>query len=583
VNRILNDLELLEHETSFSVRDLANNNQSLADYGLDKPRLTVTFSSADQSDPRGGGRVVGPYTLRIGDKTQDGNRLYVLSPDGERVHVVGRSLADSLAQPIEQLRSDQIFSIPVFEVRSFNLQPAAPANLRIRLRTDGNRWMLEAPIIARASKTETVLAINGLNALRVKSFMTTPPADVVPAANPTLRISLEGNNRTETLYIGTPRNPPAAQPAGAAAPEEVEYYAQMEGKDALFTVVIPTELKRKLDNAQRELRERRLLESGATNFDPRAVTAITLAAPNTPELTLQRLESPTASADTAAWQIVRRDAAQSPQTQAADNKTIQDLLAHLSQLSAEEFLDDAPAKPDLEKWGLTGPERVITLSLAGVPNTPATKVSLEIGRGAEGGKSAYARVTGTPYVYRVDAEILHDTPVRPLDYRDRLLRDLPAASGARITGLKLTDATTKNVIFERAIPAAVNDAATKSPADAAVAALVEQLTHLRAKKFVADQFTATENVAGEERPWKYQLEVAVTLVGGTGGAQTSLLTLFLGERNGGNTQRAGSPEFNAVWELEQPFVDALWTLTYGPRDPGPAAPEPAAAAPATKP
>ncbi|MFM2075984.1 MAG: hypothetical protein RJB34_2289, partial [Pseudomonadota bacterium] len=32
----------LEHETSFPVSDLAPNGQTLADYGLEKPRLVIT-------------------------------------------------------------------------------------------------------------------------------------------------------------------------------------------------------------------------------------------------------------------------------------------------------------------------------------------------------------------------------------------------------------------------------------------------------------------------------------------------------------------------------------------------------------
>src|ERR1700722_11551330 len=46
VSRILNELQLLEHVTSFGTADLAKNGQSLADYGLDQPKLTVTFTSA---------------------------------------------------------------------------------------------------------------------------------------------------------------------------------------------------------------------------------------------------------------------------------------------------------------------------------------------------------------------------------------------------------------------------------------------------------------------------------------------------------------------------------------------------------
>jgi hypothetical protein len=60
---------------------------------------------------------------------------------------------------------------------------------------------------------------------------------------------------------------------------------------------------------------------------------------------------------------------------------------------------------------------------------------------------------------------------------------------------------------------------------------------------------------------------------------------MLSERIGGGTQLAGSQEFNVVFEVEQTLLDALWSLTYGPRDPGePAAPKPAPApAPASAP
>src|SRR5262245_14889860 len=44
---IVNELQLLEHETAFNVADLAKNNLSLADYGLEKPKLVVSFSAGD--------------------------------------------------------------------------------------------------------------------------------------------------------------------------------------------------------------------------------------------------------------------------------------------------------------------------------------------------------------------------------------------------------------------------------------------------------------------------------------------------------------------------------------------------------
>ena len=99
---------------------------------------------------------------------------------------------------------------------------------------------------------------------------------------------------------------------------------------------------------------------------------------------------------------------------------------------------------------------------------------------------------------------------------------------------------------------------------------------MRAKEFILDQFADKVTVAGDERPWRYRLEATATLVGGAG-EQTSVTTLFLTVRVGGDRQLAGSPatEYNAVFSIEQPLLDALWTLTESPHDPGslPATPE----------
>ena len=580
VNSILTTLQTLQHETSFAVADLAKNGQSLADYGLAKPSLTVTFTSG-LARPETPGPELPRTTLSLGDATKDGNRLYVLSPDRTRVHVVDRILAESLALPVEQLRSDALFTIPVFEVRSFNLQTAAPANLRIRLRRDGNRWAFETPIVARASKAATEVAINSLNDLRVRAFDAAPPPELSPATNRTLSLTLEGNNRRETLILGGAVGPTAPAP-GQSAPTNVEYYGQIEGKSVFFTVAIPTaptDLVNILRNAQTELRERRVLE-----FDARAVTAVTLRAPNSPELVLQRLETTAATGDAPPWQIVRRDGTQAPLTQPADTGAVQRLLEKLGQLSAQKFLSDAPTSADLEKWGFNSPQREIALAQA-VAQAPAgtsplsalnpqLSTSLKIGVDADRGPSAYA-LDGASYVYQVDAEILRDLPVDVPAWRDRRLRELPA--GAQITALKLTDAVSQTVLFEKNLAPP-----TAGAAGAALKPLLDQLRSLRAKAFVADRFTPTVTIDGAERPWKYQLDVTVALVGGAG-TQSNTYTLLLSDRIGGGRQLAGAQDLDAVFEIEQPLLDELWKLTYGPQDPGPAAAVPPPPAPPTQP
>ena len=584
VQRIIHELLYLENETSFLVKDLKKNGQSLSEYGLNPPSLTLAFTRA----PVLTGGVPVTTTLGLGDTTKIGNRLYLLSPDKQSVEVVNRSLAASLKQGLEELRSDALFTVPVYEVRSLGLQiPAADGkNVRVRVRRDATRWSFEAPIVTRASKAAVEVSVVHLNALRVGRFLskTEAPAERTGLDNSTLRVTLEGNNRRETLVVG--------QPVAAPGPDATEFYAQLEGRDQVFTTAIPNKLADSLHRAQETLRDTRVLD-----FDPAAVTAISL----TPDFTLQRLDAPTGGSTS--WQLVIRTGDQGSQTLPADSDRVNHLLQRLTLLQSTPhlgkdgkpesgFLSDAPSGADLENWGFNLPARKITLTLATasvgtVAATPA-QVTLLLAISGSSTGLVQAREEGKSFVYAVPGDTLNELPVAPRLYRERTLRTLP--EGAQITGLSLTATDNPTPVYAHQLAAGETWAAALAtePADrrAALASLLSQLRTLRAKQFVSDTFTPTTLVDGQPKPWKYKLEATLALGGATGG-QTATSTLMLSERLGGGTQLAGSQEFNAVFEVEQTLLDALWSLTYGPRDPGePAAPNPApapVAAPATAP
>src|SRR5690606_11748234 len=339
-------------------------------------------------------------SLAIGAETSVGNRLYILSPDRQRVHVVQRSLAESLSVTLEQLRSRTCFTVEVFEVRSLNLETSGPANARVRLRRQGNRWEFEAPIVARASKTKTELAIINLNRLETNTFLGSARSQPeLPARagtnSPSLRITLEGNNRRETLLLGRRVEEPAATPAVPATAQDspastadgdagtVLHYAQIENRDAVFTVAFPVRLLQVLRNAQEKLRDPRVLP-----LEGRDVTAITITTRNYPDLHLQRLEPTSRPADAPAnRQTVRTGSTTAPQTRPADREIVERLVQHLAVLSVIEpdgsrpdvpsgFLRDVPSDAELENWGLTSPERRITLTLTPDPSNPAAPTQL---------------------------------------------------------------------------------------------------------------------------------------------------------------------------------------------------------------
>ena len=589
---ISNTLQLLEHETSFAVAELAQSGRSLADYGLADPALTLQFTSAGKS-----------YTTKIGDVTAVGNRLYILSPDGARIHVVNRSLVESIGLPLDTLRTPSIFSVPVFEVRSLNVQTAAPANLKVRLRRDNAaRWAFEAPINARASKSAVEVTINAVNALTAKNFLEARDTDLERTGlnSPVLRVTLEGNARRETLLLGHPtgvaplpgnpaeRGVPGTNTGPAAAgngapPIETEYFAKIEDKAVVFSTVVPKPLLDVLRAAQEELRDPRVLD-----FEPATVTAFTLGAPGQPELSLQKLEG---GQD---WQAVVRVSGSAPQTTAADPAVVAELLRKIALLTAREarpgspkFLSDAPAAIDLENWGFNRPEREITLNLStgGGPlgKEPST-LTLQVGLSPDKPGEAFARVTNAPFVYQILPDILDDAPLAARHYRQRVLRDLPEA--AHVTTLKLSALPAHEVVFTatNAVALTAESLATAKISEKGrqvLATLLKQVRTLAAKSFTAGTFTPdhAETPSGPQ-PWKYQLDVTTNFPGGGGAAQNSTLTLFFTERLGGMTMFAGTADFGGVvFEVTQELLDAIFVLTYAEKqDPGPAVP-PAAPTP----
>ncbi len=562
ISRILNELQFLEHETSFAVDDLEKGGQSLADYGLAEPALVFTFTS--------GGR---DFSLKIGDRTEIGNRLYILSPDGARIHVVNRSVADSLGLATAQLRAETIFTVPIFEVRSLALQTAPPANLKIRLRREGARWGFETPILARANKNAVEVSLNALNSLTAKRFVEPrdPDADRTGLDSPQLRVTLEGNARRETLLIGAPTGqitpPRDGESAGTSL---VEVYAKFEDKSAVFVTAVPAALLDILRSGQETLRDPRVLE-----FEAATVSSFSFAAPNRPEFNLQRLESPT---EREAWQlIVRNGPGQAPLTLPADTAVVQDFLKRLHLLSATSFLSDSPSAAELENYGFNRPEREITLSLTtgGGPraNEPSS-VTLQIGaRPGERGM-AYARVTHAPFVYQIAPDLLTDIPTVARYFRQRLLSELP--EGTHVTALTLTDLSTNAVLLQKAAPPESALTAETIGADESaerrphVVGLLGHLRALRAKSFNSPNFDATGvEFNSVTVPWRYRLDLSLTLTGGT--AQTVTSAFYFTERIGGTTQLAGTAEFGGVtFELTQELLDVIFALTYAQQhDPGP--------------
>ena len=135
INRILNQLQFLEEEASFPVDDIEKTGQSLADYGLENPLLRIVIAEGEES-----------ISLSIGTLTEIGNNVYLLGPDGREIFVVDRQVIDGLLVDLNDLRTREIFDIPVFEVDALGLQIRSEnttdgSSLKVRLARNNGAWI----------------------------------------------------------------------------------------------------------------------------------------------------------------------------------------------------------------------------------------------------------------------------------------------------------------------------------------------------------------------------------------------------------------------------------------------------------
>ena len=143
VNNLINQLQFIEIVASFSVDEIEASQQSLKDYGLESPQMTIKAESTHKS-----------LTLAIGTHTADGNTVYLLGPNKENVYVVKVQLLENLDKNIQTLKSRQIFSIPQFELEGLHFDYKGPNNqpAKIKLERTHGQWIFTTPLSAAADQ-----------------------------------------------------------------------------------------------------------------------------------------------------------------------------------------------------------------------------------------------------------------------------------------------------------------------------------------------------------------------------------------------------------------------------------------------
>jgi hypothetical protein len=532
INRILNQLQFLEEEASFSINEIKRTGQSLADYGLDDPWLKLTIAHQNQS-----------IKLSVGTVTEIGNNFYLLGPSGQDVFVVNRQVIDSLLVDLGDLRNREIFNIPVFEIDALSLRTKAAeaignGDFKVRLARTNSGWIFEAPLSAEADPTLVANTISTLTAAKVVEFKEQETSDPILQGleNPSMRVTLHGNKRHQTLLIGN-KDP--------AARGEPTYFARIEDNPTVFTVA--AEPFDELRKAQEALRERSFM-----SFDPNALTAIDISE-KALQLRLQKLE-------TGIWQVIESNAGTDIQPRHADPEVIAKLINDLQTLQASGFAVDSPSPTDLDRLGFNQPRRSITLTQNGSDET-----TLLLAHPESENEQLYARSDKAEYIYQVDRRAtLRMLPLNTAYYRNRTLETLPEA--ARIIALKLENLTTREVLFEHKLAdketlwenALIDTPETER---AATLALLNAIRKFTVKSYLIDGYEDAYPVDSETtRPWVYRLSAELLLPGDETDRRDTRTYVFT-DRLSGTIQVGGSELHATIFAIPQQTLDALYVLT----------------------
>lgn len=522
IQRIITQLQFLIHEARFSIDELEASGQSLEDYGLKDPNIILKFHG-----------INGEHTLAIGNTTSLGNRIYVMDPDQKNILVIKDSLLDSVVANLEDLRTQQIFNIPFYELNKLKIQLISPHNLKIWLSKDKDSWIFEAPIQTKANDVLVNNTINQLTSISTSRIVLGNEAQQAKTLlqQPIMKITLQGSNQKQTLIVAKSEK---------QSDEESQYYAKLEENATIFTV--STKPFDDLQHAQEELREKQLL-----SISPNSLRNITIAQAQK-KIQLQKLED-------GQWQLINNNSPGKITTIGADNEELKEIEKRLQTLTILAFASDAPSTKDLANFGFNNPQRTIELD-------GDKKQTLLIGEIDTASGNLFAKLQETPYVYLIDPNILSFLPVDELHYKMRILDKLP--KGATIQGLKIIylgkneqtlfdqEFSTPNDNWE-SILSNLNENKKKS-----ISHILDGIKEFKVRNYIKnnfDQIVSIDQVS--QVPWIFKVQAKVSLAAGNT-SEIKTIEYYFTKRLSGNLQIGGSSEKNVTFNADQNWIDDLF-------------------------
>lgn len=353
VDALLGSVESLEIDEVVS-----ENAANLADFGLDKPKLTLEVVS--QGAPA-------PLKLLVGGKLADGSGVYAKLPATNRVFSVASYAVTAFEKKPFDLRDRDLLHVKRENVKT--LEIAGPEGTYALARGDKDEWAFTKPLVTRAGRWPLDSLLGAIENLRMESVASEDAKDLkaLGLATPSRTVTLGlADGSSKTLEIG-----------GGAG--DKKWNARLAG--APLVAVIPGALVDDLAKGMAELRAKRLLEVATyevEGFDAQeGETRKSFAKTTTKDKD---------GVDKAQWKQT------APGPKELETNKVEDALFKLGGVEVAEFLDQ-PKEPSA--YGLDAPAFKLVLRMGA-----KGEASVELGK-KDG--AVYARRPGDTAVLKLDA------------------------------------------------------------------------------------------------------------------------------------------------------------------------------------
>lgn len=379
---------------------------NLAEYGLDKPVLTVKFTLTERKVNKPGDEPkdeTKERTLLVGKPENEGKtRFAKLAGDGEpAVFVIADAAFKDLDKPALELLSKKLLSVPPTTVTQ--LQLTGPDGVLV-LTKEGNEWKpVGATFPVDVPTVDSLLRIiSNLNALKFADY-----GDAVDWA----KYGLDANSKPQTLGVLAGPLPHKLELGKVVEGTPNDRYVRVDGGKGV--AVLPVTVTRDLSKGKLDLVERTIFK-----FDPIDLQAIRRSMGG------QEFEAVLEGTN---WAVTK------PSKMAADVQGLEELSDRLGALRADRVVD--VEGKDLAKYGLDKPTAIVKLELIG-KGAKTIEKALKIGSPVDPAKpegERFAQAEGATTVIAISGLIAKKLLAEPIKFRDRALANFVTADKIIIT------------------------------------------------------------------------------------------------------------------------------------------------------